>query len=555
MLQLVGFTAIGFFISYYSTVSSSGWQGISYLNTDYILYAKISKSLGVVGEENGFFNLNLLDSFYNGPRPYHYFDLWGASLSSKLFCTNEFISLKLVIYPIFYGLIMAICLSFFNRSITYYSLGIIVLLFLGGVYFPFESQIDFFYKVNRLSFNLFDPFLNKLSYFYLFFFLSFIFYKNEKVELAVLSLLCLGVANIIIFPIVIVALLLSLSFMFYKKKLGRQKFYKNLRNIFLVAFLLLGFYTLNKSESPGLAGAEIGSPLKLIKDTLALFDIRIQVNILGLSLLSLFALYLPLLVIIIAYWKKLNKNNNLQVPIVFTLSIVFTSLFAWMALYTELNSSQIFYNSSISLLNVFSIIAFIWWFKQLKADTHYLRKGIVSTLLIVAISTNVAQYFEKSILLKENTHTNEYLTKLYKTIQEGELVASLKAKEDMMKMHSKYNAVYPLGNYLFLFDKDVNSINIGDLRTPIDSSSHINHKRSLKAISNGFFYKYAQENRTADQEIEEVEFNFLHDFEISHLILSKKADVPTYLEKHATMITKDSLSGERFYEIDLSHVQ
>ena len=117
----------------------------------------------------------------------------------------------------------------------------------------------------------------------------------------------------------------------------------------------------------------------------------------------------------------------------------------------------------------------------------------------------------------------------------------------MKEMHSKYNAVYPLGSYLFLMNKSAESINIGDLYTPIDCSTEINCIRSKKATSNGYFLRYA--NLHPDYSQKDIYISFLRKNNIHKLIASKNATIPSFMLVNVKLIAHDSFSGESFYQI------
>src|SRR5690606_1784313 len=109
--------------------------------------------------------------------------------------------------------------------------------------------------------------------------------------------------------------------------------------------------------------------------------------------------------------------------------------------------------------------------------------------------------------------------------------------------------VYPLGNYLFLFDRNINSININDLNTPIDSSSTMNLIRSNKAIRDGLYYRFANFDENQFLNKDELLITFLEKFDIRFVIISKYAKTPEIILINTKKFIQDSISGEKFIEL------
>ena len=126
------------------------------------------------------------------------------------------------------------------------------------------------------------------------------------------------------------------------------------------------------------------------------------------------------------------------------------------------------------------------------------------------------------------------------------LIASLKGSEDMIDLYAKSNAVYTLGDYLFLYNKNAYTVNIGDLSTPIDSSSYMNLARNMKAVKEGMFYRYSKlrENRSLS-EASLIE-NFLNKFRIRYIIVSRNAELPVRISDKVETVVSDPISGEKF---------
>jgi hypothetical protein len=127
---------------------------------------------------------------------------------------------------------------------------------------------------------------------------------------------------------------------------------------------------------------------------------------------------------------------------------------------------------------------------------------------------------------------------------------SIKDASVLEDIFSKYNAAYPLGDYLTLMNDSISVVNIGDFDTPIDSSSVMNQYRSAKAIQNGIFYKTVmaatKSVRPGQEALGHYQAEFVRDHDIQFLIMSAKSVLSQTLVPIADTVLVDARSGERF---------
>lgn len=547
ILIIFGSALFFFGIAFYSVSNPKGFIPFYYNSEDYILYAKIAKYLSETGQENGFNHLNILDSYYNGIEPYHFFDLWGASLLNEFSGISHYLGLRLIIYPMFYFLFFIGTICLFKRK-TYLNLLIaFLIIWLGGFFISIIEYNSCFRFLSELSLNLFSPGRYKLSYFYVFILISFLLFQNKQYIFALLCFLGLSIANIISAPTILITLFLinivSLKLKFVSKKFFLKIFFYLI--IFSVLFLL--FFTIFKGERSGLAGAEITTPLKLIRESISIQDLRTQRNIIVSSLIYLLFLYFPFIFLI-----RIYRSRSINILLIIVLLLIVISLATWALLFYELNSSQIFTNFSIPALNVFAIILVVYGINNEMLSFKKNSKLSISLILLlfIIIGVNIINTYSQISKQKIQLHTNNYLREVCNSIKEGELVASYKSSKDMSGMHSKYNAVYPLGSYLFLFNKNVNSVNISDLDTPIDTTSNMNINRSYKAIRDGLFFRFSKMAKNENLNKDELIMKFIKDYNIKFIISSKKAILPQVLNKNIKKMIIDPLSGEKFIELE-----
>lgn len=517
-----------------------------YHETDYTLYSRIAQSLLVHGHENGFTILNELDPvYYNNPEPYHFFDIWGAATISRAFSVNPFPGLVTIVYPTFYFLAFAGYMALFKKEQAWTAVCAFVLLLVGGITLTFIDH-SFFQSHTNLSFDLLTPKIYKLSYFYVFLISAFLLYRAGYTTIAVLVCVALPAANIITFPTIVPSLFGFLAIMYIRSPARRTEVTRNFIYTALAAIAIVGFYFLNQRQSAGLAGAEISKPLELIQGIIDPLELATRRNIIVGGILSIAIMYAPFIIVIALHRRQYSKTVLGLVPGI----IITAGLLVWSILFQELNSSQIFSNISIVVVNL--SIAII--LSEIINNYPTVRPSraviaITAILLIGAVGFQVSRDVSKAGKLQVTSHSDDYLRKIGELTTPNSVVASIRSAGEMTSPFMKYNAVYPLGEYLLLQDKGCFAVNISDLSTPIDSTSNISATRSMKAIRDGLFYRYSKLPKNAALSEHELMEQFVDEFSIRFLIVSKNAVLPTKFMERAKEIVTDPLSGEQFIEL------
>ena len=552
LLNLIVISSLLFIYSWFLIYNPDAF--VKFQGTDdYILYGKISRFIALTGNENGFNVLNTMDKFYNGPEPYHYFDLWGAACVSNLFKINNFISLKLIIYPTFYFLYALGILSLINRSSYKTVFLLFALLMIGGLSFDFQSNISFLDNLKNISFNLLNPNFSKLSYFYVFIISSYLLYKNNYFTLSFLCILSLPVANVITFPTVLPVLFVILVINFFTKSTDKKIIYQCLIYLILFVIAFITFYVLLKRQSSGFAGTDISSPQKLLNENIRFINFNTQRNIFLASIFGIIILYLPFFLILISERKNyLISKLKTNAPLLFVIFGILISILIWCVLYVELNSRQIHQNLSIPLLNIAFSIYMIEIVKRNNLFKSF--KFSILNLFLIFVMILIAQNFIKTIRIDKfkihETHSAEYLSKIQNKIIPNSLIASLR-EADPVENNNKYNFGYTLGDYLFLMKENVYPVNVGDLNIKIDSTSALNLYRSEKVISVGIFYRYSQFPENSKLVKDEIMLKFLKKYNIKQMIISKNASIPDTVLYYVKSIITDRISGEKFAILDL----
>jgi hypothetical protein len=275
--------------------------------------------------------------------------------------------------------------------------------------------------------------------------------------------------------------------------------------------------------------------------------LRTRFNIVAGGLIQLVVLYFPMIAVMagLFFKKKLKPDYALSLVAAAT---VLLSLLGWAVLYLDLNAVQIFSNIGIVTLNVFFAIMLIELAAHPDIGKPYLK--IVFALLLLPFLFQV----KNSIAWTPASlpHATAYLSAISQQQRKNNLKrgVSIKARDRVEDLFSKYNVVYPLGDYLSLMDDRVFVVNIGDFDTPIDSSSVVALQRSKKAIELGFFYRQVLSvtgGVLPDQKtIEASQVEFIRKYDIQFVILSAKASLPSGLAPFIDVALEDQFTKERF---------
>ncbi|MCS6934326.1 MAG: hypothetical protein NZM35_04135 [Chitinophagales bacterium] len=197
------------------------------------------------------------------------------------------------------------------------------------------------------------------------------------------------------------------------------------------------FYGLfGNPERSGVVGVEISSPLTLLKELFSVQKIRTQINFIAESIIYLLILYFPLIFFL---FKRRSLITIRNLPLMFVVILVFVSILLWAIFYYELNSYQIFSNISTPAINVSAIILIISSIDNgvLSCRTRSFYGWGINALVVLTLGVNIINFLKKIEDIKTQKHSYIYLKKIYESIPENELVASLRSSVDMQSMHKK----------------------------------------------------------------------------------------------------------------------
>jgi hypothetical protein len=518
-------------------------------NGDTFYYSKIAKYIALTGQENESNVLNTMDKFYNGPQPYHYFDLWGAAFISNFYKVPHYISLNLIIYPTFYFMYLVGLLALINKNKMKVLFMSFILLLIGGLPFNFSCGSNFLNNLDNISYNILNPINLKLSFFYVFILASYILYHHNHFSLAILCILSLTIANIVALPTVVIALLIIVLIKYKTNKDERTILLRSLIYIVTVVSAIGIFYSVFKRNSTGLAGAGISSPISMVHNNVSFLNLALQRNIILAGILGLAVIYFPFTFTLLLDRKYFIKKLLLKDPAIqFVLIVITSSLVLWSALYMELNSRQVHQNISIPILNVALSVYFINAFYH--GNFYSRNRFYVKIIFLVCIFTFVFQNMlsTSSYIFNKNfkSYDDQYLKKVRERLIPGGVIASLNWFDQNDHSIRPFDFGYTLGEYLFYMNEDVKLVNIGDCNTTLDSTSALNLYRSTLAIKDGIFYRFCKSYSNKRISNDELMLIFLKKYNIRQILISTNATLPDTIFHYVKEIIIDKKSHDQF---------
>ena len=554
LLVVVGALAL-FLWGWISIYNAESFIQFNYLG-DQILYSKISKAISETGFENGFGILNHFDSSYHGTEPYHYFELWACALVASASGLNHYLTLQLIIYPIFFFLIWLNLLALIKAKGFWTTVIIsILLLFVGGLYLPFYEHVPFLGLLRNFGLSAMSPWASKLSYFYVFILSAYHLYSNNLRSLSVLCLLGLTIASIVSLPVIAISLGVLIGYEVYSSPSLWRKQLKDAFYLLVTVLLIISFYAMFQRKSTEWSNVGIASTMESILSNLVNMNLVTQRNIILGGLVHLLICYLPLIPVLWLYLRVTDNRNSDQTLYFKRLGVssILVGLLGWAFLYRDINSFQVFSVITLPLMNcavAIGIISILNHFEYIWSK--YRTLSMISAILVVCVvGVQISNALPGKRIRSANQYSQEYLQKVEQItrINNLQVGASVKDESLLEEPHNKFNAVYPLGEYLTLVDESIAIVNIGDFNTPLDSTSGMNYERTLKAMGSGIFYRYVVEHvgkYPSARMVDSLQATFVDRHKIQFLILSKDATLPKNLINRLETSVSDTRTGEKF---------
>jgi len=520
-------------------------------DNDMAYYACISRFLSQTGQENTFGINNLLSGeIYHGVTPYHYFELWLNSLFTNTSRSLHLLSLFLFTYPLlnFINVLGLFAVLEMQTRVTVVKQMITtLLLFMGGMYF--YSSFDF----NRYSANYCESSMEyygeKLSIYYPFLILTFIFFLHNQFSMGLVSLLALPLISMTTAPSVITGIFVFLSLAIIFKWVNSIIIYR----IALYTILLGGFLFFFYQSGNLNMNFRIHEPILFYTNwgetgwfATKFFFAELWHRIKYSPFLTLF-LYAPFVLVIavrIAENKR-NPSHPLLLPLILIICICVAGLTISGTIY-KMNSSHQFYSNILTFVNTAINIGLLLILFPKK--TTALSK--ISAGLVVALLLSKAIYAQINYI-KNRTANNLYSENYLNQIKNIELDKPmnpvgvvLKPKEDYTTFVSKTMGGMPDG-YLQFMPQFSTTVDLS-LFEAIDSTSSDKNDISVLQYLPFFQFVQTQKKNHTFVSVSQSQIDFIMQYRIQYAILNKNCIVSTLLRKKIKTRINDPLSGQQF---------
>ncbi|HMG66192.1 MAG TPA: hypothetical protein VK588_00855 [Chitinophagaceae bacterium] len=487
---------------------------IRFVGGDYLFYSNVSEYLNVTGKET--YAVNYISPEFEGMRPYHYLDLWGAAFFSRLLTIRAVYSFYLVLFPLLACNIVLGLLSFFEKKYGKQSIFGFILILLFGFY----SGYSVFFPSRLLSAEIIDysiVYRAKLFIcaFFLLILLNLFQDRQWRPFLFFSAIIALGFINFL--PTVYLFSFLLVIFLLAGKRATIKEI---LPGVVAMGGVILVMYFMYRHAPPGEgSGTTMGSlPADYFKKMMHIFF----------GGLLQFVLLLPVFVLFVwvLYLKKIRTIREFlehESGVFFFLSMTFFGLISWAILYPATAEAVQFYSNVFSAATPFLLLLIVYEL------VTFLKKN---SYKIFAISI----FFVSMIMDGHNKLPVETVSKLtfnniidFTGAYKG-YYGNIKDRRSDKTFFDKNTIAYqPLPFLAYHFKPYLNT----SLDAPwitIDSSfSYIaDQKRNIEIAP---FTQYVNRN-PAQTSRDDMIISFLKKYNIQFVTVSSSLGVPAFLQKY-----------------------
>ncbi|HNQ67629.1 MAG TPA: hypothetical protein PKN32_04575 [Bacteroidales bacterium] len=533
------------------------FQGLFFYNSPYNnlphgdctgYYYKIINFLSLDGVEGLSKSLYLVTDQCS-PTPYHYGELWLASLISRVFDVLSVESYTIAVHSILGTILVLGMISLSRLIFKSFILQIFAVLFI------FVSGISFYNFMPQTSSYLFaigwNPKLIIVSIFFVWFSILLI----NKNKYFYFPLLILPILNIGSAP----AVLTALVFFAVYRILFKKKDCFNAKSIFVdtifCGLFIMLFYFLNSgsSASGDLSLTNIITGLSIDK----LKPFKITGGTVIITIAIYFVYLIPIVPILFSSYRKQIFINLKQINYHLLFFVLFTvfGLFYWSCTHPFNQSMQFFYMASLLYLNILIFIIYAKVFqvlKEFKYKYFYVFNFIICLLLLFNICTLSKSPFYKFQKVTD-LYSLEYLSRLSQKLEENkkneiQMIAYLSSEENLKNY---WNALVTSPNDVSLpmFTEDYYIINMTCFNIPIKDFDEINKQRIITTMQPSAFYIFVKNQNIKDlsqQQIEEMQQMFIKKNNIKYILLDPNTTLPDIYINDVNDVLYDKLSGKSF---------
>ncbi len=523
---------------------------------DLVGYSNFVKQLLLTQQENyNGLTANLINNYFHGVSPYHFYEFWLAAFLVKCTGVLPLFAYWLWVYPLFYLTTWAGILAVwehFQAVITWKKqVFAFLLLFLGGIYLPLYNYLPYLestvYLHNNtlLTYGLLEPSLIAI----------YLLWQSQRKELAVLVLLCIPLLSITTLAGVVGAII-GIVWWGYEHQ-NRQLAYKSALGLVLLLLGLAVLYGIWGTKNEAAFSWREFTPFvstKLYDFPQNLFWVAKQIIVVfGLYLFKSFWVYAPYIIVVgcIYYsfgFQTIKKNIALAKYFVF---VPLCGLSAMCLVALHHDASQVFRNLFFPLLNVALMLQVIFYY------TNFYAKKLISKQLttlfvsfIILYQLLYSAYHKYQQVAERQEYNEDYLLAVQSALQklpENSVGAFIYPpsfyKDDLFSKVIRHQL--PAG-YLALFPNIIGIVNIGVFEIPYSQQAAYGLQEE-RLRKNSEFYQFVQERQKMDNVRSSKDFQneFIHQYSIQFMVIGKNVSEDTMHRKNWEKVLEDALYGEK----------
>ena len=498
---------------------------------DFLFYASVIQCLGQYGIET-INNVIYPFTYTDIATPYHYIDLWFATLYFYVFGVKSLEAYVVITTTILSSLLFIGMISIVSKLTKSKYLIFIAGFAIYVTYFDFTNWLGGFASMTWAVMS--NPKFMFIGLVFIWYFIEVLNNNNSKSYLFILLLL--PVFNIIYAPALYLTLG-SITLFYYLMHRTR-------RNIFLLlvvlisAFFIFIFYKYNSSETTIQLNL-----LNLLKRSLHFSFIYRIWDVVKDVVISYAILWAPLLLLTFFNYKKsIQIIKETKTIFSITLLLVFWGLVIWNILYDLYDSFQFFFLTLIGF-SLLSIVSVFLVFSKL--DTLFLKR-----LMIVFIFT-VCVFFTYNMfqipgfyIYTDNPNSIEYVDQVQKKIKEKQnfnyIGVNIKSTQERINSRNSYGKItnYFITNYDGFYTVCLNPNSEFGNNTQDNTYNHVTDPAA--------FQEYLKNKGSMNKSTEQIYVDYIKENKIEYLVLDKNVELPGVFCSMVDTILIDKKSGESF---------
>lgn len=511
---------------------------------DYYYYSKLIYTMKTYGFES---NIPIIDPFYNGSigaMPYHFPELWLATMISTLFKVLPLESIVVYVQVIL-STILSIGIVALSRTITksiIISIMAVISLFFGGIIFVnVIPQMDSFVDFG----NAYTPKYAMIGL--MFIWSAILFIKQDK--LYYLPLLALPIINIALAPAIFTSLIL---FWILKSIIRRniKPYIKPTLVTFFIALSIALFYIL---QPAGVGGLMSIHDMIEIHSALPLKPIKIFMGALFIIVAIHFWYFIPMIL-------ALKKSKSIlfqsfkpaQDLVLFFGVVLITSSLMWAVFHPMNDSIQFHYLPTYLFLYILIFVLWALSYKAIQTQSTTIKIIFYISCLFV-IGVNLIQLKQRAFFKYttiEKFYSAEYIQEISSILKNNIFNSTGVFIEPFKNIQSPFDACPycfsrpQLANII----EDFNMINLSSLDYSIAKNDLILEKRARNSLSKAVFTQYVDRIKECSPHtpIDSMQFNYTTEHKINYMVVYPGAELPSVFKSITDTIITDSKYGEMF---------